>query len=577
MSQDATDSPENPLLIKPLKLGQILLKHTALTEEQLEKALTLQREEGGLLGDLLIRKKFITHEEILKALCLQLGIPFLDEIKVKQIDLSLVKNIPINYAKSEEVLPLYRTADYITVAIADPTNLEPLNDLRMSLGNHIDPVIVSPLKLQDAINRVYEQISAERELEEIESEEDQGLELEGPIDILDASADDAPVIRFVNSMIFRAVKERASDIHIEPYEREMVIRFRIDGVLHDILKQPKRAHAAISSRIKIMANLNIAEKRLPQDGRIKIKIAGKDIDIRLSTVPVQYGERLVMRILEKTQTIKDLEALGFHGENLEKIEHLVHKKHGILYVTGPTGHGKTTTLTAMVARINTPERMIITVEDPVEYEMKGVSQIQVNHKIDLTFAAALRSILRQNPDVIMIGETRDAETASIAMNASLTGHLVFSTVHANDAASTVTRLIDMGVEPFLVASSILGVVAQRLIRTICPDCKEKYKPSEFEREVLALTGSEHDNVVVWRGKGCSTCNETGYKGRTVIHELLIMDEGLQKLVMEGADAGVIARSAKKTGMVTIRDDAVSKVVSGITTVEEVLRATQAEL
>jgi general secretion pathway protein E len=555
------------------KIGEILLELTSLTQSQLEEALTIQEEEGGRVGDILVRKNYLSNQDILRAVCIQLGLPYTEELKIDDIDLSLVKDLPITYAKNHNALPIFQAGNWVTVALSDPFNLDPLSDLRVLLDKNIKPVITSSLRLQEAINYVFEQKSAQQELEEIEDEDEAPLDLEGPIDILDATADDAPVIRFVNSMIFRAVKQRASDIHIEPYEREMVIRYRVDGVLHDILRQPKRNHAAISSRIKIMADLNIAEKRLPQDGRIKIKIAGKDIDIRLSTVPVQYGERLVMRILEKDQQILDLPTLGFHGENLKTIQTLAHKKHGIVYVTGPTGHGKTTTLMAMLTEINSPERMIITVEDPVEYEIKGISQIQVNPKIELTFAGALRSILRQNPDVIMVGETRDSETASIAMNASLTGHLVFSTVHANDAPSTVTRLVDMGVEPFLVASSILGVIAQRLIRTICPHCKEPHSISEFDQQILGIEGKNSD-IQTWKGRGCHACGNTGYLGRTVIHELLLMDEHLQTLVMEGADAGQIARMARKSGMMSLRDDAINKVLGGISTVEEVIRATQ---
>lgn len=569
--------PENTAETKTFqqrKIGEILVAETSLTDEQLQEALTLQREEGGRLGDILVRKSYISSQEILRALCLQLDIPYTDDLKLDEIDLNLIKDLPINYAKSQEVLPIFQAGDFVTVALSDPFHLEAIGDLRLLLKKNIKPIITSPLRLQEAINHIFEQKSAQQELEEIEHEQEEThLDLDGPIDILDATADDAPVIRFVNSMIFRAVKQRASDIHVEPYEREMVIRFRIDGVLHDILRQPKRNHAAISSRIKIMADLDIAEKRLPQDGRIKIKIAGKDIDIRLSTVPVQYGERLVMRILEKTQQILGLETLGFHGSNLERIRKLASQKHGILYVTGPTGHGKTTTLMAMLTEINSSERMIITVEDPVEYEIKGINQIQVNDKIDLTFASALRSILRQNPDVIMIGETRDSETASIAMNASLTGHLVFSTVHANDAPSTITRLVDMGVEPFLVSSSILGVVAQRLIRTICPHCKEESPANEVDIETLGI-GKEFLGKPIYRGKGCHQCGKTGFLGRTVIQELLIMDEPIRKLIMEGSDAGVIAKEAKKHGMITLREDAINKVFTGQSTPEEVMRATQ---
>ena len=442
-----------------------------------------------MLGEILVKRNMILPHEIMRALCLQIGVRFLDDLKANDIDAKLVADIPINYAKTKEVIPIAKETtpkgETLIVAVSDPFNDSIIEDLRMLTGMPIRIVVSTSMRIQDAVNRVYERNTSNM-VEKIEGDFEEQYDLEGPIDILEATEDDAPVIKFVNSLLFRAVKEKASDIHIEPFEKEFVVRFRIDGVLYDIIRQPKRAHAAISSRIKVMGTLDIAEKRLPQDGRIKIKIAGKDIDLRLSTVPTLFGERVVMRILEQTGTILKLEQLGFSPRSCDLIEKLIFRKYGIILVTGPTGSGKSTTLSACLTKLNSPERNIMTVEDPIEYQIAGINQVQVNAKIELTFARALRAFLRQNPDIIMVGEIRDKETAEIAINASLTGHLVLSTLHTNDAAGAATRLIDMGVEPFLVASSLLGIVAQRLIRKVCSKCREPHSPSEFELQELGL-------------------------------------------------------------------------------------------
>lgn len=552
------------------KIGELLLQHTSLTQKQLDEALDVQREENKLLGEILLSKNYIHPHDIIKVMCHQVDIPYLQELKIEEIDPVIVKEIAINYAKHHEVLPILETAESVTIAISDPFNFNAINDLTGIFKKEINIVVVTPLKLHDAINRVYEK--ANRNLvDSIEDEFEENLDLDGPIDILDASADEAPVIRFVNSIIFRAVKERASDIHIEPYEKEVVYRFRINRVMREILRQPKKTHAAVSSRIKVMAKLDIAEKRLPQDGRIKIKIAGKDIDIRLSTVPVQNGERIVMRVLEKTNTVLELESLGFQGRVLQGLKDLSTKKHGVLYVTGPTGHGKTTTLFAVLDRMNTPDRMIITVEDPVEYEMSGISQIQVNSKIELSFAVALRSILRQNPDVVMVGETRDQETAEMAINASLTGHFVLSTLHTNDASSAPTRLIDMGVQPFLISSSLVGVLAQRLVRKLCSECKEETTLSPHEMQMLDIEEVPKE-ATICKPIGCPKCSMTGYGGMTVISELLNITDTIRQLILQKTDSSTIKKAAVKEGMVTLSMDAIEKVYGGITSVEEVLRA-----
>ncbi len=576
---DGTQFLSTQALTQVEKIGEILLKHTSLTETQLTDALEIQQNEGGMLGEILIRKNMVLPHEIMRALCIQIGLPFVDDLKANEIDPKLVNDIPINYAKSKEAIPILREqgpkGETLVVAVSDPFNETVIDDLRMLTGLPVKLVVATNLRIQEAINRVYERNTANL-VEKIEGDFEDNYDLEGPMDILEATEDDAPVIRFVNSLLFRAVKEKASDIHIEPFEKEFVVRFRIDGVLYDIIRQPKRAHAAISSRIKVMGTLDIAEKRLPQDGRIKIKIAGKDIDIRLSTVPTFWGERLVMRILEQTGTVLQLRELGFRDKSVEEIEKLISRKYGIILVTGPTGSGKSTTLSACLVKLNNPERNIMTVEDPIEYQIPGINQVQANAKINLTFAAALRAFLRQDPDIIMVGEIRDKETAEIAINASLTGHLVLSTLHTNDAAGSPPRLIDMGVEPFLVASSLLGIIAQRLIRRVCTKCREPHTPSEFELQEMGLPRIPLD-ATIYRAVGCSSCSQSGYSGRTVIHELLVMNDKIRSLIVRNTDASTIKKAAIEAGMTTLREDGVNKVLQGITTIDELMRATHAEV
>ena len=556
------------------KIGQLLLQYTSLTKEQLEEALEIQQETGHLLGDILLKKNYIHPHDIVKVICHQIGIPYVNDIKIDEIDPNIAKDIPINYAKQHEILPILETEVSVTVVMTDPFNFDAINDIQEIFKKEIKVTVSSPLKVQDSINRIYER-GSKNIVDTLENEFEENLDLDGPIDILDAGADEAPVIRFVNSVIFRAVKERAGDIHIEPYEKETIYRFRINGVMQEVLRQPQNTHSAVSSRIKVMAKLDIAEKRLPQDGRIAIKMAGKDIDLRVSTVPIQNGERIVMRVLEKNNTILKLEKLGFHGPVLKSLDELSKRKHGVLYVTGPTGSGKTTTLFAILGRVSGSDKMIITVEDPVEYEIPGISQIQVNSKIDLTFARALRSILRQNPDIIMVGETRDFETAEMAIQASLTGHFVLSTLHTNDASSAPTRLIDMGVQPFLIASSLVGILAQRLVRTLCPDCKEPVKITDFEKQILGVDYIP-PGATIFKAKGCPRCNETGYSGRTCAAELLVMTDEVRALILKKADAATVKKLAVKQGMKTLRQDALEKVFQGITSIDDMVRAINEE-
>jgi len=556
------------------KLGQILLSQTSLSEDQLREALAIQKEKGGRLGEILIQRKYLQPHEILLALGLQLGIPCIREIDVNHINPDWVKDVPIAYARQYELLPIAMDDLAVSVVISDPFNLQCLDDLRVIFQKEIKPVLCESKIVLDSINRVYERIR-QTIMSDISDESEEFEDaLDETVDLLEASESDAPVIKFVNSLLFKAIKEKASDIHIEPYEKDMAVRLRIDGVLNEVTRMPKGLHAGVASRIKLMGELDIAEKRLPQDGRLKIKIAGKDVDVRLSVIPTAHGERLVLRILDKSSVRLDLTDLGFDEDAIKIINQLVLKKHGIFLVTGPTGSGKTTTLYAALTRINSVERNIITVEDPIEYDLKGVGQIQVNSRIGLTFASGLRSILRQDPDVIMVGEIRDKETAEIAIQASLTGHLVFATIHTNDAPGAVTRLIDMGVEPFLVSSSLLAVLAQRLIRKVCTRCTEYHVPQPVELENLGLEPSLFSGAKLAKPKGCHECGQTGYRGRMVVHELMMIDDELRALIMQKSDSTLIKKMAQEKGMVSLRENAIEKVLEGATTAVELVSVTQ---
>ncbi len=556
------------------KIGQLLLDHTPLTQEQLNEALEIQKESGRLIGEILLKKNYIHPHDIVKVICHQVDIPYVEDVKIEEIDPELTTSIPIAYAKNHEVLPLLETDYSITILVTDPFNFDVINDLHEIFRKEVKTIVTSPLKIQDAINRIYEKAN-KHVVESLEDEFDESLDLDGTIDILDSAADEAPVIRFVNTIIFRAVKERASDIHIEPGEREVSYRFRINGVMQEVLRQPIKTHAAVSSRIKVMAKLDIAEKRIPQDGRIPIQMAGKNIDIRLNTVPLRHGERLVMRILEKNSMVLNLETLGFEGKTLRQLDELSKRKNGVLYVTGPTGSGKTTTLAAVLDRINDPEKMIITVEDPVEYDLPGISQVQVNHKVNLTFATALKAFLRQDPDVMMVGETRDFETAKTAIEASLTGHFVLSTLHTNDASSAPNRLIDMGVEPYLISSSLVGVLAQRLVRTLCPHCKVKTEISETQLSQLGVK-SLPQSATPYAPVGCPKCSDRGYDSRTVVGEFLVVTDEIKELIQRKADAGAVKKQAVAEGMVTLRQSALDKFYRGITSMDEILRVINEE-
>lgn len=561
------------------RIGILLIENAGLKESDLENVLRAQKESGKKLGEILIEQKLIRPEDISKALAVQLGLPFVEDLKPQEIDAPIVGKLSIQYCRENKILPIYETADFVRVAVADPFHYEPIDALRILYKKDVETVIALPQRLDDAINMVFER--SDNMIKGLENSEDNfDADLEETMDLLESTDDEAPVIRFVNSLMFRAIKDKASDIHIEPFEKFVQVRFRIDGILYDVYKAPKNLHAAISSRIKVMAELNIAEKRIPQDGRIKTRLAGREIDIRLSVVPVAAGERLVMRLLDKSSVVLDLPKLGFEEDAMKKIAALTDRKYGIFLVTGPTGSGKSTTLSACLKNINSPERNIITVEDPIEYQIPGVGQIAVNEKVGLSFASGLRSILRQDPDVVMVGEIRDRETAEIAINASLTGHLVLSTLHTNDAPGAITRLIDMGIEPFLVSSSIVGVLAQRLIRKICPHCSEEYAPSKEIIEGLGTTVNHLEKlssggvVKFYRAKGCSDCRFTGYMGRLAIYELMVVSDEIRALILQSTDAGTIRKQATKEHMLSLRQSALLKLCQGITTVEEIIRITQ---
>lgn len=563
-------------------LGQILVESSRITEHQLREALEDQRSRDDeiKLGQVLVENDFVSEEEMLRALAQQLDLPYYERLPVNDIDPVLVDNIPIQFCRDNKILPIARDDFNVTVAVADPLNIFPLDDLRLILSTNINMIVSSPHVIDNSINRVYERANdaSQKVIDELNVPEVGGdHDLEQTRDLLESTDDEAPIIRLVNGLLSRAVKERASDIHIEPFESEVVVRFRIDGVLQDRMQIPKRHSGSLSTRIKIIGKLNIAEKRVPQDGRIPIKVAGKDIDIRLSVLPVANGERIVMRLLDKSSGGKRLDQMGIEPEIYSNFCHLIEQKHGIFLVTGPTGSGKSTLLYAALMHINTTDINILTIEDPVEYQLPGVGQIEVREKIGMTFASGLRSILRQDPDVIMIGEIRDAETAKIAIQASITGHLVFSTLHTNDTASTVTRMLDFGVQPFQLSSAVLGITAVRLLRRLCTGCREQYEITEYEREQLSVVRKVPKTQKLFRaGQGCERCLGQGYQDRVGVYELLMFDDDIRRTILETQDAKIIKRTAIKKGMKTLRESAFYKVLEGITSFEEAIRKTQTE-
>ena len=565
-----------PPRIQPSSLWNILLS-AGISRELLAEAQAAKGKGGGGFFELLLKKKAIREEDLLKILSEHFGLPYLPDLPTESINIDFTQVVSIAYLKKFKMIPV-ETSQLSAIAVSDPPNFQPIDDLRSLLHRPEAAVVLAPQEaIISAINLAYDmsRATAKDFFEEMneESADDLISEISETADLLDETSE-APIIKLVNLLVAGAIKDRASDIHIEPYSGNLKIRYRIDGILYDILNLPRRIQSPLVSRVKIMAKLNIAEKRLPQDGRIEIKIADRLIDIRVSVIPTAFGERVVLRLLDKTGKMLMLSDLGMHDERIKLLNRLIKSPYGIILVTGPTGSGKTTTLYAALSTINRPEINIITIEDPIEYQMEGVGQIQVNPKIDLTFAAGLRSIVRQDPDVILIGEIRDRETAEIAIQSSLTGHLVFSTLHTNDAASAITRLIDMGIEPFLATSSIIAIIAQRLVRVLCPHCKEIYLPDDESLFNLGVEKLVLQNNTFYRKKGCNLCMHTGFRGRTAIFEILIVDDDIKKLVLKTSDANQLNELALKQGMITLQKDGIHKVMKGITTIEEVLRVTR---
>jgi len=532
---------------------------------------------GKTLGEALIQQKIIHETDLLSAMSEQFGLPLWHDLPTDHVKTDFTRDIPIHYLRRYKMVPL-ETAAGLTIAVNDPTNFQPIDDLCRMLGRPDHRlVLATQTAIAAAVNMIYDMSrhSAEEFFQEMTEETTEQLisEIEETGDLLDETSD-APIIKLVNLLLSGAVRDRASDIHIEPYQNNVKIRYRIDGILYDILTLPRRTQSPLVSRIKIMARLNIAEKRLPQDGRIDIRIGERNVDIRVSVLPTAFGERVVLRILDKTSEILKLSDLGMDDRNIRIFNQMIKSPFGIILVTGPTGSGKSTTLYAALSTINSPEVNIITIEDPIEYQIEGVGQIQVNPKIDLTFANGLRSIVRQDPDVILVGEIRDLETAEIAIQSSLTGHLVFSTLHTNDAASAITRLIDMGIEPFLVTSSVIAIIAQRLVRVLCPRCREPYIPDATSLFNIGISQEDLEDHIIYKKQGCLSCKNTGYRGRTGIFEILVMDDPLKRLVLATSDSNQINELAIKRGMKTLYGDGVHQVLNGTTTIEEVLRVTR---
>ena len=564
------------MLKKVDPVERILLRHKKISEKVLQEVKTNNLHSHNFLGKTLVDHGYIHTQTLLETLGAELRLPYIKKDQFPKSGLP-VEGLSISdtFLREKVILPLQLKDDTLIIAVFDPFDQYTIEDLKVSLGKNIRVVLSGEQDILESIEAHYGEggsSAMDRMVDNINDEDLHGLDsLDESTEHIRDMASEAPVIKLVNHIISEAIESRASDIHLEPFDDELLLRYRIDGILHEFDHPPKRLSSAITTRIKIMAKMDISERRLPQDGRIKLKILGKDIDMRVSTLPTLYGESVVMRILDRGSLVLDLNQMGFSEKILSQLEELIRKPYGKMLVTGPTGSGKTTTLYAALSQINTPDKKIITIEDPVEYQMRGINQIHVKSQIGLNFAGGLRSIVRQDPDVIMVGEIRDPETADISIQAALTGHLVFSTVHTNDAAGAITRLLDMGIENFLISSALLGVLAQRLVRVICPDCKEETTLTPILRKEMGQLGKE--DIKVYRGKGCKACSNTGFRGRCGIYELLVIDDNIRELVLKKSTAQTICDQARQTGMRTLREDGWDKVIKGITTVEEILRVT----
>ncbi len=572
------------------KIGDLLVRENLISQQQLKEALEHQRVNGGRLGNCLIKLGFVTDDEITAILSRQYGVPSIN-LSFFDVDAAVVKLIPMETAQKYQILPLSRVGSTLTIAMIDPTNVFAMDDIKFMTGFNIEPVVASETAIRESIDKYYgttHAIELKRVMEDIAvvdgklegddtslelASEEEAIDLEG----LEQAAEEAPIIKLVNLIMSNSLKRGASDIHIEPYEKEFRVRFRIDGVLCNIMNPPLKLKDAITSRIKIMAKLDISEKRLPQDGRIKIKMRNegkiKDLDFRVSVLPTLYGEKVVLRLLDKDNLMLDMTRLGFEQESLKKFEQAILKPYGMVLVTGPTGSGKTNTLYSSIVQLNKVDTNIITAEDPVEFNLPGINQVQMKEQIGLNFAAALRAFLRQDPNIILVGEIRDFETAEIAIKAALTGHLVLSTLHTNDAPSTISRLMNMGIEPFLVATSVHLICAQRLIRRICKECKEEVSTPPQTLVDAGFSPAEAKKLVTYRGKGCPTCNGTGYKGRVGLYEVMEVNDDLRELILIGASSLELKKKSIENGMITLRGSGMQKLRDGVTTLEEVLRET----
>ncbi|MBF0224443.1 MAG: type II secretion system ATPase GspE [Desulfobacterales bacterium] len=570
------------------QLTNILLEKFNIKQEDIDEAKRLSFQQSQSFGKMLVQKKIITESDLLEAFSLSYDMPVYQRLTLENMDTAFIEKIPIHFLKKHVIVPILshnvsddsditnKNKDIWIIAIDDPINFHAVDDLLKIINAKDFKVVLAPhTTILSAINTAYDQSrdSAEQLVQDIEDSSENIIdEIEATADLLDDTSD-APIIKLVNHIISQSIKDRASDIHIEPYQDSFKVRYRIDGILYDFVTPPKWLQSSLISRIKVMCKMNIAEKRLPQDGRFEVRVGDMSIDIRVSTIPTSFGERVVLRLLNKSSSILRLPELGIDENRLQLIQKLIHAPNGIILVTGPTGSGKTTTLYGILSYLNSPDINIITIEDPVEYQIKGISQIQVNSKINLTFARGLRSIVRQDPDVILIGEIRDRETAEIAVQSALTGHLVFSTLHTNDSASAITRIVDIGIEPFLISSSVIAVVAQRLVRVLCNNCKEQYTPDDAALDSIGITPDMYKNPTICRSKGCDFCINTGYKGRIGIFEVMVLDSHLKTVILKTYDSFRIKSEAMRANMITLRQDGVNKVLQGATTIEEVLRVT----
>ena len=560
--------------VSGLRIGDLLVGEDLISQDQLEQALIEQRSSGARLGYVLVKLGFVLEIEITKVLARQYHVPAVDLSRF-EVDEKIIKLVPSDVALKHTVLPLKRDGRSLTVAMAEPGNMQIVDDLKFITRCDIVPVIAGEYTLRTAIEKYYDQTDAQLAslLEGMEDEDLEIVEEEEEEEADYAIADDAPVVKLINGLLTDAVRRGASDIHIEPFETELRVRYRIDGALLEVMKPPLKLKAALTSRVKIMSNLNIAERRVPQDGRIKIKVGKRVIDFRVSTLPVIFGEKIVMRILDKGNLTLDLKTFGFEPKAEKDLMTAISNPYGMVLVTGPTGSGKTTTLYSALSQVNTIDVNIMTAEDPVEYNIYGINQVLVRNEIGMTFAAALRAFLRQDPNIIMVGEIRDLETGSIAIKAALTGHLVLSTLHTNDAPSTITRMLDMGIEPFNVASAVNLIVAQRLIRRICKDCKAEHQYTSDELAALGMTDGELAEITFYKGTGCSSCGDTGYRGRAGLYEVMALTPALRRMILQGGSADELKEKAIEEGMLTLRMDGIMKLRKGITTLEEIVKET----